>query len=296
MIKKYSHLLLGGVLLLGACSQASEEPDAPAAGSSGAETVPVEFAITRAAADDFAAAGIEKFSIFVYKTERKTSQLYAEQEVSVDGGNFSIELPLGENFKAFAIANAVSVTGKESFETVAVTIDPAADSEIWLSAASAFASDKSVATVNLTLQRAVAKVEFAPAETSEELSAAGFDELSLTFTNTARTMLIDGSKVENESLTLTTDAAHGFATSFYTFDTRANGEASMLTIDYLKAGQKVNSSAGALDTGVTYQSNYLYKMTVPVLNNSFVETPWNRGTRSLGFENPYVKVVATPLN
>ncbi len=54
----------------------------------------------------------------------------------------------------------------------------------------------------------------------------------------------------------------------------------MLEITYLKGGAEVNKSAGALETGVKYAANNRYNMSVPVLVNDYVETPWTRSGSS----------------
>lgn len=281
MCKKLSNLLLLSLIGFASCTQAADEPvqqltpDAP----DGMHTV--EMSLSRAAITDFEAAGIDKYTIYIYKIERKTSTLHTEKEVSVNDESVSLSLPLGEQFQAFAVANAGSVTGKETFETITLSIDPFADKAVWMSSPVKFASDKSVSTIALPLQRVVSRVDFVPAETPEELATqTSFDKLTLSFTNTAISYKVSGGVAEAYTLTAETDASKGYKASFYTFETSSIGEESMLDITYSKGGNVVNTSAGSLETGVRYAANNLYTMSVPVLSADFVQTPWTTMSRS----------------
>lgn len=294
MCKKLSNILLLSLIGFASCTQATEDPirkpdpDAP----DGMHMV--EMSISRATVSDFEAAGIDKYTIYVYKIERKSSSLYSEKEVNITDDKVSLSLPLGEQFQAFAVANAGSVTDKESFETVTLNIDPFTDKAVWLSSPVKFASDKSVPSVSLPLQRAVSRIDFTPAETLEELTGQSyFDKLTLKFTNTAISYKVNGGVAEAYTVTAETDAAKGYKVSFYTFETSSIGEESMLDISYSKDGCQVNTSAGALETGVRFTANNLYKMTVPVLSNDFVQSPWSTMSRS--GRKPVITVTTTSL-
>ncbi len=274
MSTKLSNLLLPGLLLLASCSQGeADDPQVPATGGDAEQTV--EIVMSRAAKDDFAAAGVDRYTVYVYKVDRKTAPLYLEQEVSVDDATVSLSLPLGENFKTFAVANVASVSGKDLLETAQLHLDPSSEKEVWFGAVTSFASDKSTSTVSLAMQRLVARVNFTPAETEAELAAQSFfDRMSLTFSNTADSYMVNTGAATAASYTAEATSATGYKASFITFDTNALAEESMLDITFYKGAQQVNTSAGALETGVHYTANNRYTMTVPVLTNDFVATPW----------------------
>ncbi len=198
----------------------------------------------------------------------------------------TLQFSLGDNFKIFAVANVASVTGKDNFETLELHLDPLSNSQVWMTEVTAFTSDKSVSNLEMSMQRLVARVEFAPAETAEELAAQTlFDTLQLNFTNTADTYKVCDGSVEMKDQTLVLTGANGYQGGFYTFATTAAESDSMLEITYLNGGNVVNKSAGALETGVKFAANNRYNMSVPVLANDYVETPWTRSAAaaSTGF-------------
>ncbi len=274
MCKILNRAFLLGVVALGACSQNVEEPQQP---PTGGETQTVSISMTRGVQDDFIAAGVEKYTIYVYNNSRGDKSLFSEQEVSATQTTVTLPFSLGNNYRIFAVANAGSVTGKEDFETMELHLNPLSDSQIWMTEVTTFTSDKSVTSLEMSMQRLVARVEFAPAETAEELAAQTlFDTLNLNFTNTADTYKVsDGSvTVKNQELVLSNTT--NYSGGFYTFATTAAEGDSMLEITYLKGGAEVNKSAGALETGVKFAANNRYNMSVPVLANDYVETPWTR--------------------
>lgn len=294
MCKKLSNILLLSLIGFASCTQATDEPTRLPDPDVPEGMHMVEMSISRASATDFEAAGIDKYTIYIYKIERKSSTLYSEKEVNITDDKVSLTLPLGEQFQAFAVANAGSVTDKESFETVTLNIDPFAEKAVWLSTPVKFASDKSVASVSLPLQRAVSRVDFTPAETLEELTVqTHFDKLTLSFTNASISYKVNGGVSAPYTVTAETDASKGYKTSFYTFETSSIGEESMLDIMYSKDGQQVNTSAGSLETGVRFTANNLYTMAVPVLSNDFVMSPWS--TMSLSGRKPVITVTTTSL-
>lgn len=275
--------LLGVMASLGACSQSKEEPQQPPASG---ETQTVSISMTRGVQDDFIAAGVENYTIYVYNNSRSDKSLFSEQQVSVNQNTVTLQFSLGDNFKIFAVANVASVTGKDNFETLELHLDPLSNSQVWMTEVTAFTSDKSVSNLEMSMQRLVARVEFAPAETADELAAQTlFDTLQLNFTNTADTYKVCDGSVEMKDQTLVLTGANGYQGGFYTFATTAAESDSMLEITYLNGGNVVNKSAGALETGVKFAANNRYNMSVPVLANDYVETPWTRSAAaaSTGF-------------
>ncbi len=277
MCKIFNKAFLLGLLTLGACSQSQEAPQPP----EGGETQSVSISMTRGVQDDFIAAGVENYTIYIYRNTKADKSLYSEQQVNANQSNVTINFSLGDNFKIFAVANAASVTGKEDFETMELHLNPQSDSQIWMTEVTSFTSDKSVTSLELSMQRLVARVEFAPAESEQELSDQKlFDTLNLTFTNTADTYKVSDGTVTTKNQDLVLTGATGYKGGFYTFSTVSADGDSMLEITYLKGGAVVNKSAGALETGVKYAANNRYKMSVPVLVDDYVETPWTRSGSS----------------
>ena len=120
MIKSLSKLMLGCAVTLTACSQGVD--DAASDLGLGDVSVPgqgatVTMALSRAAAFEFIQAGIQKFTVYVYKVERRGSALFMEKEFDVNEPCIDFEFPLGETYQTFAVANASGVTDKETCET-----------------------------------------------------------------------------------------------------------------------------------------------------------------------------------
>ncbi len=273
MSKIFNRLLLLGLVAMCSCSQSQDEPQRP---PSEGETQTISISMTRGVQDDFIAAGVENYTIYVYHNTRSDKSLYSEQQVNVTQNTVSLQFSLGDSFRIFAVANASSVTGKDNFETLELHMNPLSDSQVWMTEVTTFTSDKSVTSLDMSLQRLVARVEFAPAESEQELSSQTlFDTISMTFTNTADTYKVSDGTVMLKNQELTLNAASGYRGGFYTFATPADSN-SMLELTYIKGGSVVNHSAGALETGVSFSANNRYNMSVPVLANDYVETPWTR--------------------
>jgi len=275
MFKKFRNILLLSLLGLASCSQGADEP-IPATGTEGNDGMhSVELAVSRATLDEFATAGIDKYTIFIYKIERKGTTLFAEKEVTANNEKVTMEFSLGDNFQTFLVANASNITGKESLETVAIHLDPASSKQVWMSTPVRFASDKSTNTVSVTLRRIVSLIDFVPAETDAELAAqSDFDRVDLTFGNVATEYMVGAGAAVATTYTATTDAARGYKTSFYTFETSALDDAT-LAINYYKGGNVVNTSAGILETATKFAAHPHYTVSVPLTSPSFIERPWS---------------------
>lgn len=275
MIKNLSRFLLPLAVALTGCSQGADEPAAPENGGADAPKQKVEMTLSRATADQLQAAGISHFTVFIYQVNRREYTLIQQKECSTNEGTFTVDFPLGETYQTFAVANADEFTGVESFETVAVHINPSEKKDIWISSPTRFSSDKSFSTLDVPLRRMVAAVDFKTAETPADLAAAGdFDRLDVTVNHIASTYMIKSGTVEETSLTMSVDAASEFQGGFTTFPTTTLADNSTVVIDYFKGGQKVNTSATPLETSIKYEAAKHYTMTVPVTQNDFVQTPW----------------------
>lgn len=277
MIKKVTNLLFLSLILLSSCSQKDEIADV----SGAQKESTVELVISRAAADEFSQAGISEVTIYTYRVLRKSTELFSEQTVAIGDGQFSYQFPLGETFQAIVTANVSSVTGKESLETLALNFDPLGGKEVWASKVVRFNSDKSVQSLDLAMERLVARINFVPAESAADLAAVTeFDRLDITFTNIAATYMPATGKPTLSDITVTADAASGFRTRLYSFATDGGDQKSALNILYYKNGQKVNQSASMLDTGTTYEASGDYAVTVPITSPDFLLGVWDVTARS----------------
>lgn len=289
MRKIFNKAFLLGLLAMGACSQSQEAPQPP----EGGETQSVSISLTRGVQDDFIAAGVDTYTIYIYRNTKADKSLFSEQQVGASQSNVTLNFSLGDNFKIFAVANVSSVTGKDDFETMELHLDPLSNSQVWMTEVTTFTADKSISKLDLSMQRLVARVDFAPAESEEELAAQSlFDTMNLTFTNTADTYKVSNGSVTIKDQNLSLNSATGYKGGFYTFPTISGGSDSMLEITYLKGGAQVNKSAGMLETGIKYTANNRYNMSVPVLANDYVETAW---TRAGGNSNLKLTVNITSL-
>lgn len=274
MTKNITKILLMCAFAMTSCSQADEP-----AGDDRVEDVgtsKVSMALSRSTRDEFAAEGISQITVFTYLRDRAGSTLYEKRDIDVSNGEFTMEFPLGENYTTFAVANAKSISGDDTFETVTLHLDPAEMKDVWLSNTVRFSTDKSVTDIDLSLARVVARIDFEPAETDAELAAqTRFDALTLTFGNVASTYSVSTGKAVAESLTFTTDASKGYKSSFYTFETASLDVPATMGITFMKGGREVNHTPGDLEIGQSFGASRRYRLVVPVTYDSYVEQPWD---------------------
>lgn len=296
MIKNLSRFLLPLAVALTGCSQSADEPSAPGQGGGDASKQKVEMTLSRATAEELQAAGISKFTVFIYKVNRREYTLVEQKECDATQGRFTVEFPLGETYQTFAVANADNFTGTESYETVTVNIDPTAKQDVWVSTPQRFSSDKSFSTLDVALRRVIAAVDFQTAETAADLAAAGnFDRLDVTFNDIAASYKVSDGTVEGTALTLQLDASTEFKGSFTTFPTTSLENNATITIDYLKGGEKVNTSSSPLETMLKYEAAKHYTFTVPVSQDDYVQTPWRTASLVPAGARMKVTVDVTPF-
>ena len=273
-MKQMRKMLMLPLLALCACSGADDDVSVLTPATSEAECAKVNVAFGQNA-PDMRAAGVESITVYVYKVEQKSAVLVDQKTIDATQTSFTYELPLGETYQTFAVANAASVSDKETFETATLHIDPAQTGEVWLSNVVRFSSDKSVKDIDLLLRRLVAEVNFAPAETTDELAAFNmFDKLAITFNNVATAYHVKSAVADLEPLTLNTTLAEGFQTRFFTFDTTAGEDNASVFINYLKNNESVNTSSSVLDAGVKFAASRRYNVVVPVTSPDFLSTSW----------------------
>lgn len=292
MHKKFLNLLFVSMLGLASCTTEVDDTVLNGATDADGEKQAVEFALSRSTVTEFQNAGIDNLTVLIFKVERKGTSFYAEQNVSIENSSFRLDLPLGETYQAVAVANAAAINGKDALANLTLVLDPAAEQPVWLSAVERFASDKSVSAVTFTLQRVVARVEFAPVETEAELAAQDyFDAINVNVTSVADTYNVASATAEVKTFDFRTDASKGYKVGFYTFDCSKAEEDVLVDLTFYKGGQQVNNTPGALETAVKFAANNRYSITVPVLSNDFVAAPWSTpeavSARSASF-NVYV--------
>lgn len=279
MIKNFSKLLLLCALTLASCSQGADEPAGGCTLPDAGETTTVTMALSRAAADEFQAAGISSIKILTYKVERTGSELVSNQDVTITGDNveFPSTFPLGENYRVVALANVRTLTGESTYETLTLGLDPLAMDDVWMSSATTFSSDKSTSRVILTLRRIVARLNFVPSETEADLQAqTDFDRMDVTYHNVGSQYLVSKSAAIASDVTVSADVANGFKSTIHTFETTGLGENATLGLEYYKNGEKVNESPSDLETATTFTAGRNYNLMVQITNADYQATPWAR--------------------
>lgn len=138
-------MLMLPLLALCACSGHDDDVSTPSQEFvlTNQPTAKVRMTVAKAA-PNFQEAGIESLTVYVYKVERKGSVLYDQKTVDVANASFAYELPLGDTYQTFAVANVASVTDAETLETIALHVNPSQEREVWMSNVVRFAADKSV--------------------------------------------------------------------------------------------------------------------------------------------------------
>lgn len=289
MIKSLSKLMLGCAVTLTACSQGVD--DAASYLGLGDASVPgqgatVTMALSRAAASEFIQAGIQKFTVYVYKVERRGSALFMEKEFDVSNPRVDFEFPLGETYQTFAVANASGVTDKEACETAMIHLDPNGGSDVWLTSPVRFSTDKSVSEVSLEMRRVVSRLTFAAAENDTPdgqallASQTDFDRIDVTFKNVADAYLVSKMQAQLSEVTVSVDAASQYGATIYTFETRNTGVNGALSLSYMKGGVQVNTSSSDLDVNSPYTSGAAYTLKVPVTDINYMADEWARSAMS----------------
>lgn len=272
-MKKLTLGLFAALLVLCACSQDDTPTDA---GSQSATSNTIDGThIVRLNVSRAADVDISKVSIYVYVSERKKDSLVYAQTLDLGDGNLQLPLPLGESLKAFAVANQGSVSDEDSLATVTIHQDATASNEVYLSDIASFSSDYTTSSVALELKRIVGQVVVQPSET--DLSGAAFDRADIRMMNVGLSYKVNTGEVATGEMTLTTDASKAWKASAYSFSTTEAGESAKLFLSFYKNGTQVNTSAANIDTENTIAASTRYTVTVPYLDDEYVDVPWTRG-------------------
>lgn len=239
--------------------------------------------LTRATVDSFAQAGIGEVRFFAYIRQNKRDSLVKDTTVNLGDGQFAIGLPLGENIRAFIVANATGVEGTEKFDSVSLTLDPSHEANIWLSNVASFTTDKTVSRVAFSLRRVVSRATFRPEEDAQTLASLDkFDNIGITFANIATRYRISGdSAVAVSSAAMKVDASNGYSATINSFPTRKGQDPSaQLLLTFYRGTTVVNNSVASIDGGFHYTGSHHYMITVPLTDNAFLETPWTRAAKT----------------
>lgn len=269
----FTLLALSCLMLLTACSGEDGLPgDAQTTASAARQQV--QFRMSRSTVSEFQAAGISDVTIYAYISERKKDSLVQVTTLPVGDGQLTVDLPLGESLATFAVANAASVSDEDSLATVTLHLNPTQDKEVWVSDIVSFSSDKTVASVNLTMQRVVGQLAFQPEESTDELAAAtSFDALDITLTNIATGWRVKDAAPVVEDITVSTTLAEGYQKNVYSFPTAGEGGAVSMLLSYKKGGAEVNQSLGTIDTGIRIEASTRYNIVMPITDESYTQTP-----------------------
>lgn len=135
--------LLAACLFVVGCSDEGLSSSAPVIPQSQSS---VTMLLTRESVDSFTQAGINEVRFFAYIRQNKCDSLVKDTTINIGDGQFAMGLPLGENIRAFIVANATGVEGTEKFDSVSLTLDPSHEANIWLSNVASFTTDKTVST------------------------------------------------------------------------------------------------------------------------------------------------------
>lgn len=271
---------LAACLFVAGCSDDGLPTSAPIVPQSQSS---VTMSLTRATVDSFAQAGIGEVRFFAYIRQNKRDSLVKDTTVNLGDGQFAIGLPLGENIRAFIVANATGVEGTEKFDSVSLTLDPSHEANIWLSNVASFTTDKTVSRVAFSLRRVVSRATFRPEEDAQTLDSLDkFDNIGITFANIATRYRISGdSAVAVSSAAMKVDASNGYSATINSFPTRKGQDPSaQLLLTFYRGTTVVNNSVASIDGGFHYTGSHHYMITVPLTDNAFLETPWTRAAKT----------------
>lgn len=98
--------LLAACLFVVGCSDEGLPSSAPVIPQSQSS---VTMLLTRESVDSFTQAGINEVRFFAYIRQNKCDSLVKDTTINIGDGQFAIGLPLGENIRAFIVANATGV-------------------------------------------------------------------------------------------------------------------------------------------------------------------------------------------
>ena len=216
---------------------------------------------------------VDRISIYVYLVDNKKDSLVYAKELALGDGNLQLELPLGENLQAFAVANQGSITDEDSLSTVTIHQNAEAQNEVYLSDIVSFKSDYTTDTVGLTMKRIVGEVIMQPSDT--DLSSVSFDRVNATFTNMGLAYKVQSGEVGIDNITLPSTISSAWKVSAFSFPTTSVGTTTQLYLSFLKNSVEVNHSVANIDAGIVVETSKRYTISVPFLNDEYVDDSWS---------------------
>lgn len=244
----------------------------------------VNILLSRASLDGFAESGVTEISLFVYQKD----SLICGREYPVNEGDIQIELPLGEDLQTFAVANAGRIERTDSLSKVVVYLDESAQTEVYISDVIDFTSDNSQPSLFLELKRMVGRAILQPTDAKEDLhTQTWFDRMEVTFTNIGTAYKVaEGICVGQQNVTVSARKENDYVASVYSFPTKDTDEEggnvlspTSVTLAYYKNNTLVNRTLGELKTNIYFLPSHSYKVTLPVLEESYLDKPL-AGSRS----------------
>ncbi|MFV0506810.1 MAG: FimB/Mfa2 family fimbrial subunit [Bacteroidales bacterium] len=204
------------------------------------------------------------------------SSLITSKDVAVssdaEGG---LELPLDETVTLFAVANAANVSSTADLSDILVKLDDKCTSEVFMSENIRFQSDNTVPALPVELTRQVGSLVFKPIEDEATLHAiTDFDAIEVTFLNVSTGYFPGSSRVIQESVTLSTTIAEGFAQYAYSFPT-LEGESVTLELAYMKDGKIINRTTKPLELSIIVEPSKQSVVRMPILNEGYLEKPFS---------------------
>ncbi|MBB4034232.1 hypothetical protein GGR21_000117 [Dysgonomonas hofstadii] len=265
-----SLLFLSALILISSCSgQDDNEWDYNGQQDTQPTKKSMSIGFSQASLLTFAENNITELGIYVYLND---SLVYGKN-LPVNNGELQIEVPLGENLKTFAVANAGEVLDADSLTKVAVYQDENCQKEIFMSEIKSFVSDKSVNEVTLELKRMVGQALLQPTETSAELSAiTAFDALDVVFNNVVIGYKPGTGEYITGNATVNTRLADGYKASVYSYPSPADILGNIEVI-YLKENNEVTRTLRPLDVSLAYVASKRIVVNMPILDSDYLENP-----------------------
>lgn len=264
-------LFLSTIFSFSCSDQGYTELDVDELPSINPEKISVSLGLSKASLTEFQSSGISELGIYVYLND----SIVYDKNLSLNNGDLKIEVPLGENLKTFAVANAGNIVDKDSLSKVIIYQDINNQKEIFVSEVVSFISDKTVKEVNLELKRMVGQAVFQPKETMSELETiTDFDALDIIFNNVVTGYKPGKKEFIVDTITVNTDIKNNYKASVYSFPSPSEKYGSVEVV-YLKNKEEVNRTLRALDVAIDYAASNRVIINMPVLNSDYLVNPFS---------------------
>lgn len=267
-MKHLSKLLFLSALFLFSCSsQDDSEWEINNQKDSQTPQKKMGISFSKANLSTFAEHNITELGVYVYMSD----SLVYEKTLPLNNGDLEIEVPLGENLKTFAVANAGIIADSDSLHKITIYQEKDCQKEVFVSDIISFVSDKSVEKVNLELKRKVGQAILKPVESSTELSeVTSFDAINVIFNNVVTGYKPGTDEYILENVTIKSTLANGYSAYVYSFPTPGEDIGSIELV-YLKGATEVNRTSSPLDVAIKYEISKRSIVNMPILNEDYLE-------------------------